>query len=351
MRAGDDTSSGLRRRSFLLAAGGVVGSVSGAASVVALNRGDDASSVEVRPSKYVLEQGNDCVPLAMVTTDDDLPVEEFYDYRSSDTTPSGWYSSYGPAQVLQRNGESVCYLYDGSRGTSLVFMHGQRGGERGGAVTFTVTGLPSDGEWAVTDDQYDAPTNYDRFRRTDDGWVVDWTWATDPDNGGGADGGAFRGLTSDDVVRIDPAFNEDARLYGDHYPGEVVLWSALTADSTGYGWHTLHRDRSVVVRGGSCEQTDSPKTTTATQTTGTTTTTETTTASQTTATTTMTETTASQTATTTPSSSRSRTQTPTTVGGGESRRTTSFGQGGFGVATAVTGVLGGALSTIFRRDS
>ncbi len=177
-----------------------------------------------------------------------MPVEKFYNYRSSDTDPKGWYSSYGPASALERAETSILYLYRGPKGTSLVFMHGKRGSDGGGSVTFHITGLPDDGEWAVTDDQYDASTNYDTFDESDGEWDVDWTWASDSKHGGGADGGAFRGLTPDDRVKIDPAFNESARLYGRHtdrdYEGNVERWNALAADSRGSGWAFAGHDET-----------------------------------------------------------------------------------------------------------
>ncbi|WP_266075705.1 hypothetical protein [Haladaptatus caseinilyticus] len=343
-----DTVSSLHRRSFLLGVGGALGSVAGATSVVGApnGAGDHRSETTVRRSGFVLEQNGICLPLAMVTLDERVPVEEFYDYRSSDTTPSGWYSSYGPAQRFQRNGESVLYCYDGPRGTSLVFMHGMRGGESGGAITFSISGLPSEGEWAVTDDQYNASTNYDRFVRNDGEWVVDWTWATDPDNGGGADGGAFRGITRDDVVRIDPAFNENARLYEDHYPGDVEHWRALTADSTGYRWRSLRRDHPIVIRGGSCD--DGTPTSTAVAPTETS---PTATRTTTTPTRTATRTTTTPTRTTTANASRSPRMPHTTpVATDEPSRTTTTGQHGFGVAAAVAGLLCGVLPSIARRN-
>ncbi|WP_435152475.1 hypothetical protein [Haladaptatus sp. DFWS20] len=343
---GDDESSGLEkrpsiyRRSFLHATASVVGSVGGATSVVtASNRAEDRlSDATVRPSAYVLEQGDTCLPLGMVTSDGNETVEEFYDYRSSDTSPSGWYSSYGSAQELQRNSESVLYCYDGSRGTSLVFMHGMRGGESGGAVTFSISGLPSDGEWAVTDDQYDAPTNYDRFTQEGSEWVVDWTWATEPDSGGGADGGAFRGITRDDVVRIDPAFNEDARLHGDHYPGEVEAWRALSPDSAGFRWVSLRRDQPVVIRGGTCDDNDSaPSETTPAGTT------RNRTASRTARATT-------QAASTTGRSPPTRRSTTNVVAGESPTTTSTKGQNGFGVAVAVGSLLGRLFYSVTSHD-
>ncbi len=239
---------------------GIAGGV-GAVGVSNISAAGSAARVDenlrtgrITDSNFVLEQGDNCVPLAVITSK--LPVEKFYDYRSSDTDPKGWYSSYGPASVLEEAETSIVYLYRGPKGTSLVFMHGKRGSDGGGSVTFHISGLPGDGKWAVTDDQYDASTNYDTFQKSNGEWDVDWTWASDPKHGGGADGGAFRGLTSDDTVKITPAFNEAARLYGQHlnrnYAGKVKNWKALAADSNGSGWHSLDMKQPVVIHAGHC---------------------------------------------------------------------------------------------------
>ncbi len=155
----DSTRDGLDRRTFLLATASAVGAGSAFGGVGAVSDGTGSadggdwsfSNGSIRPSGFVLEQGDTCVPLGVVTSD--MPVEEFYDYRSSDTDPQGWYSAYGPATALEQAENSVLYLYRGPEGTSLVFMHGKRGSEGGGSVTFRFSGLPTDGAWAVTDDQ------------------------------------------------------------------------------------------------------------------------------------------------------------------------------------------------------
>ena len=268
----DATRDGLDRRTFLLATASAVGAGSAFGGVGAVSDGTESadggdwsfSNGSIRPSGFVLEQGDTCVPLGVVTSD--MPVEEFYDYRSSDTDPQGWYSAYGPATALEQAENSVLYLYRGPEGTSLVFMHGKRGSEDGGSVTFRFSGLPTDGTWAVTDDQYDASTNYDTFAESDDGWQVDWTWAGDSHHGGGADGGAFRGLTPDDTVTIDPAFNAAARLYRQHvnrnYVGPVEEWNVLAADSAGYRWQSLDMERPVVIHAGRCRRSGGTETTT-----------------------------------------------------------------------------------------
>ncbi|WP_227356790.1 hypothetical protein [Haladaptatus salinisoli] len=358
----DPTEDGLNRRSYLLAAAGVAGTLAGVSSVLAdeSHPGDDFEAGDIGRSAFVLEQGDACLPLAVVTSDENLPVEEFYDYRSSDTDPTGWYSAYGPAKAFEQAGNSVLYLYDGPNGTSLVFMHGKRGGDSGGAVTLDFSGLPADGEWAVTDDQYNATTNYDRFERSGDDSTVDWTWATDPRNGGGSDGGAFRGVTDDAEVRIDPAFNEEARLYGEHYVGEVERWNVLVADADEPRWFSLDMETPVVVRSGECAGSGTPPTRTTTAS-PTTTPTTTTTPPRTTRTTTRTTPTTSRTTSTrTPATSTRpattappstiRSTTADEVGGPAARTTESDGQAGFGAVAALGGLLGLGFRALSRRE-
>jgi hypothetical protein len=351
----DSTRDGLDRRTFLLAtasAVGASGAIGGVGGVSTASAGRDDSSLStgtIRPSGFVLEQGDTCVPLGVVTSD--MPVEEFYDYRSSDTDPEGWYSAYGPATALEQAKNSVLYLYRGPEGTSLVFMHGKRGSEGAGAVTFRFSGLPDDGTWAVTDDQYDASTNYDTFAESDGGWQVDWTWAGDSRHGGGADGGAFRGITSDDTVTIDPAFNDAARLYGQHvnrnYVGPIEEWNALAADSEGRRWQSLDMERPVVIHAGHCSGSGTTETTTRRTTETTTRRTTKTTETRTTTDIRTTETTDIPTDSQTTGTTSEATHDTTTTSGasGIGMTTTSpDGQDGLGVLTAISGVIGTGLS-------
>ncbi|WP_458207783.1 hypothetical protein [Haladaptatus sp. NG-SE-30] len=370
----------MHRRSYLLGTAGVLGALGSVSAALAAddeNPPDDFEQGDIHQSGFVLEQGDTCVPLAIVTSNEDLSVEEFYDYRSSDTDPTGWYSAYGPATALEQPGNTILYLYDGPQGTSLVVMHSKRGAESGGAVTFNFTGLPDDGEWAVTDDQYNASTNYDNFERSNGDWSIDWTWATDPNHGGGADGGAYRGVTTDTEFRIDPAFNEEAELYGDHYEGEVKQWNALAATPEEYGWVSLDMSQPVVIRTGECDQSGLPPTVTTTETTRTTrettrTTTESTETTRTTtettrATTETTETTRTTTETTRTPTETTLTSTETTsttnapsshstttdgkaAGPDGSKTTTSPGQDGLGVIAALGSVLGLGLRELVRRE-
>ncbi|MFC4449400.1 hypothetical protein [Halorussus aquaticus] len=196
---------------------------------------------------YVVEQGDHCIPITPLSGDE--TVEAFYDYRTPYTSPSGAaYSSYGTTD-LQRPETSICFLYDGPEGLSLVVVHDElNDGTSGGAVTFDL-GFenPGRGSWVVGDDDYDAPSNYDTFDRTADGWSVDWTW-TD----GRSDGGAYRPLGEEFAVTIDPAFNRAAALYGDPYEGEITDWQVLSGDRSDPDRVSLALDEPLVVRTGTC---------------------------------------------------------------------------------------------------
>jgi hypothetical protein len=233
----------------------------GVLATIAAGIAGSAAARPVETAQYVVEQGDRCVPVTPLSTDQ--TAEAFYDYRTPDTSPSGSaYSSYGTTD-LQRPDTSVCFLYDGPEGLSLVLLHDRlNDGTNGGAITFRLASEnPDRGAWIVGDDDYDAATNYDSFTRTDGGWRIDWTWAE-----GRSDGGVYRPLGDDFAVTIDPAFNEEAALYGDHYEGEITDWQVLSGDRSDPDRFSLALDSPLMIRPGSCGE----RTTTATTTTTTT---------------------------------------------------------------------------------
>ncbi|PSP93053.1 hypothetical protein BRC91_10705 [Halobacteriales archaeon QS_4_62_28] len=224
--------------------------------------GDDTDYGDIE-TPYVMRQGGNCTPLTAFSSDQS--VVEFYDYRvpeqdAGDNNNGGFaadpanYSSNG-TQDLQRDNESIVFLYDGPDGLSLVIVHGSVG-ERdgnGGSATFNISGLPAGGSWDVKDDLYNtegdrADTNYDQWDIGGRSATIDWTWA-----GGRTDGGAFRGLGSAFSVTIDPAFNEDAELYEQYYEGDVDSWVVLTPDG-----HRMSVDMStpLTIETGSCNETE-----------------------------------------------------------------------------------------------
>ncbi|MFB6129340.1 MAG: hypothetical protein ABEJ28_00785 [Salinigranum sp.] len=225
------------RRRLLDAAGGLL--VGGAtASVVA--------GVSSPGGSFALTQADRCLSITPLAGD--APIEEFYgsglDVRNYSATGAG-------TRALERPETSLLFLYDGPKGLSLVFVHDKYGDHSsGGAVSFDITGLPPDGEWVVQDDKYDGKTNWDQWSRDGSESRVDWTW-----RGGRTDGGAFRGLGDDPdlAVTIDPAFNEKAALFGQHYDGHVTDWQVLSGDLESPERRSLGMDEPVTIARGSCE--------------------------------------------------------------------------------------------------
>jgi len=188
---------------------------------------------------YQVVQGEQVIPIEPITGDE--PVEEFYDYRNpevGDRDHPYWgrsYSSEGTTEY-QQDDTSILMLYDGPEGVSLVAVHDryhddQDAGTTGGSVSWEVSGLPEDGEWAVIDDDYGWLTEdeqkddifyLDEDHQTgaagNDGEppsdvdaMLSWVWLT-----GRTDGMAFRGIGSEPSITIDPAFNSESyHRYGD----------------------------------------------------------------------------------------------------------------------------------------
>jgi hypothetical protein len=177
-------------------------------------------------------QDGECRELTMYG-DSTESISSYYDYRSHETDDVGRYSSYGTRE-LQRTSESQLFVYNGSQGISLAFVHDRLGDERGGGqMNATLTDLPADGEWAVEDDDY--PRRNDSFVREGDRSDVEWYWR---DNR--TDGGAFRGLSADGIT-VEAEFND-----------EIQGWTARDAD----GDHVdLLMDSPVTVRAGGCGRT------------------------------------------------------------------------------------------------
>ncbi|MFW6321262.1 MAG: PGF-CTERM sorting domain-containing protein [Halohasta sp.] len=196
-------------------------------------------------------------------------VEKFYDYRhphvgSRDDPQWGRsFSSEGTVDY-QEDDASVLLLYEGSEGVSLVAVHdkyheSKSEGTTGGSVSWTVSGLPDDGEWAVIDDEYGwltpNETQDDRFyfdpahrdgapgtdgRPPGDADArLSWVWTTSRN-----DGVAYRGLDSDAQMRIDPAFNEDSyHRYGDERRPDV----SPDEPEAGAGYNGTVDDWQVIV--------------------------------------------------------------------------------------------------------
>lgn len=219
--------------------------------------------------EYVLRQGDRCVPV--IPFEGDQSAAAFYDYRLpeqfvSDTnggrvseTDSG-YASFGTTR-LQRDGESLLFLYDGSDGLNLVLIHGDvhNGESGGGSVTMQFSGLTERGSWVVKDDYYVDPDsseiakeNYDNWQTNGSSHVIDWTWGN-----GRTDGGVFNGLGDKFSITIDPAFNEAATLHGKHYEGEITSWKLLVPDRNHINRIDLDISKPVTIENGRCPEKDS----------------------------------------------------------------------------------------------
>jgi hypothetical protein len=197
------------------------------------NRDDDVA--------FELRQGGTRVELTPLSGD--RPVEEFYDWEI-------WRTSYSSAgtTALQRPDTSILFLYEGPTGdVSLVVVHGNLDEDPedttgGGSATFSFVGLPPTGRWRVQDDQYEAPTNYDRWDTDGGVQTVDWTWM-----GGRTDGGAYGPLGRTRTVLVRPSFNEAAALYGQYHQGDVDAWEALSGDLADPDRHAMAMDQPVLL--------------------------------------------------------------------------------------------------------
>ena len=247
-----DAALSLKRRTVLTAVGaGIAGG--------RIATGAEATSTE---SRYVLRQGEDCVPIEPIRGR--VSVEQFYEYqlpaeRVSDENgavvgDTAHYASAG-TRDLQRSQTSIAFLYRGPEGLSLVVVHGSLGADDSGSVTFRLSGLPEDGEWAVKDDLYrnqetgeTADTNYDRWRVDGTEHRIDWTWGS-----AGTDGGAFRELGEEFSVRIEPAFNGSAALDGRHYEGEITDWEFLSGSVDASERIALDLAEPIRIETGRCD--------------------------------------------------------------------------------------------------
>ena len=243
-------SGSIQRRSVVRGIGSVLGAgvlaTSGVpASGVTNATGARSDAAQTEAANGII-QNDDCVTLPPVVGD--VPVEEFYKYDEANTR----YSSAGPVTALQQDRASRLLVYRGPDDTrSLVVFHGKHrledAPEGGGSVSFTFEGLPSGGEWLVQDDNYDGPNLYDEWELGDDQATIHWTW-----QGGRTDGAVFAGLGDEYSITIEPAFNGDAKLYEEHYPGDVDAWEAVGGSQTDPKVVSLTMDQPVTIESSSC---------------------------------------------------------------------------------------------------
>jgi len=195
---------------------------------------------------YAVTQGDRCFTVTAFTGTES--VKQLYDYRTPYpnnpyTNRTGdTFSSHGTTAIQEVN-KSVLFLYqqqgdDGNETLSLVMVHGayDQYPSAGGAASFNITGLPEDGTWAVQDDEYDNGDNYDNWSVQPGRTAVDWTWGPQR-----TDGGAFAGLGEEFTVTIDPAFNQNAPLYGEYYNGSLEGWDAVSNEQADSANATYNR--------------------------------------------------------------------------------------------------------------
>ncbi len=193
---------------------------------------------------YAIVQGDECTPIEPLG-DGHRTAEEYYDYRNPNTSPSSWtYSSYGTTH-LQEDDTSILFLHEGSDGLSLIFVHDRLDGDtEGGAATFTITGLPEEGEWVVEDDNYDGADSEWDHRETSSRITSVWTEAR-------TDGGAFNGGLDDEfAITITPAFNELADFQV--FDGEVTDWQVVSGQDHDPDRTSLDMHEPIEIRNGGC---------------------------------------------------------------------------------------------------
>ncbi|WP_049985945.1 PKD domain-containing protein [Halobellus rufus] len=200
-----------------------------------------------------VEQDGVCRVVDPVSTEQ--TAAEFYDY-SGGSSP---YSSEGTVQY-QQNDTSILLFHDGPDGLSMIVVHDRYPGDAndsgtdGGVASFDVSGLPTDGEWTVEDDDYENQT--DQFSHAGSESELDWVWTT-----GRNDGAAFTGLEPGSAIRIDPAFNEDAALEP-QFEGEqgvISSWQAIDNTDDGFERRQLSSlEAPVYVWVGSCADRPGP---------------------------------------------------------------------------------------------
>ena len=228
-------------------------------SVLAPLAGAPAAAQQAAGDPIVVRQGEQCAPLEPLGNGT-RTVEEFYDYRSPYTEPENsserWYSAYGDRiQELMLADTSQVFLYRGSEGLSLVFLHDgvSNTSDSGGTVAANVTGLPLGGEWVVQDDDYPGQDD-DIFEANGSTARAVWAW----NNGNRSDGGAITGLANGtwEEIRIEPAFNQQSPRYpferwdGAPADNRIERWIARSANGSTY---ELDMAEPVTIARGPCD--------------------------------------------------------------------------------------------------
>lgn len=161
----------------------------------------DGSTAQPDDVTFAVTQGGECYQVTPVGNAFES-VSSFYDYTGRNSQGTG---------DFQKNQASNLLIFHGTDGYSLVLIHDKHDefgdAEYGGTLTMEFLGLPEDGEWVLEDDNYEGRD--DEFIHRGTRSKINWMWI-----GGRNDGGAFRGLNTDDLeLTIVPRFNEDAEAW------------------------------------------------------------------------------------------------------------------------------------------
>lgn len=205
--------------------------------------GTSLHSATAQEQSFVVEQGDTCASIRPITYQEQS-VEEFYNYTDDENADRPPWESNTPLQVAEW-GVSRLFLYRGPDGLSLVVIHDRGGNGSGGAASFTISGLPENGEWVIRDD--DHPEDPDDWNISEDETVTNWSW-----NQWHTDGGAFLGLSNEFEITIEPSFNGDAEL-DPETPGAVDRWEAVSQNGDELETTELQLDEPVTIRNGTCE--------------------------------------------------------------------------------------------------
>lgn len=210
-------------------------------------------------AEFSVRQGDVCYPVTPLSGSES--VEQLYDYRipseyggdNGATGTTGPYFESVGTDSLQATDTTISFLYDGPEGLSFVVVHGD--GTSGGSVTWTIENVPTGADWVVRDDYYTVAETGNRAASNFDEWdiegttnTIDWTFGAT-----GTDGGALRPLGSGFDLRIDPAYNEAAELFGEFYEGRITDWEFLSGDLADPDRFSLSLDTPVTVSAGPCE--------------------------------------------------------------------------------------------------
>jgi PGF-CTERM protein len=299
---------------------------------------------------FIVEQGGQCIQITPLG-DGTQTAEDYYNYEILNDTAN--YSSLGTTEI-QENQVSQLFVYRGSDGLSLVFLHDAIDEPYGFAATADLSGLPSDGEWVVEDDNYTGSD--DVFEYTETGAHLEWG-----SNGERTDGAVFSGLESPNysTITVDIQFNEESNKYpypewdGAPAQNEIDRW--VVRSGTG---ETTELDMSepIQLSPGTCSGGVSTFTATPSGSNATVTASTETTAMPTAATTATATQTPTPTATTEPSASANESTTTGTNGMVGTTAQTGDGAGdsgafgpGFGPGVALVALLALALVALARR--